>query len=618
MVRTAIAHTCRVVSILALMVPVGSAWANPDTLQPPAGPIAGTYKTLTEVEPRTIVNARNTPGNVTATFIISQPGSYYLDRNITGESGKVGIRIVANDVTLDLNGFVLQGVTGATSGIVYSGSDRFRLRNGTVRGWPGAGVTFASGVGFNNIVEDLQVSENVGAGLDLRDGVQVRRVKVEFNSGLGVRLASGSSIADSTIRALAGGGVGLLDGSSARNCFVDAGPGTGLIVSGTNCTVRDNVVVVNSANGRGVSIAGSNSVVESNTITGQNSASTQGVFVTAGVTGLTFRNNVVKGTADNYVLISGASNQYELLLSQIPETIDVVASVRLTGSLTLPTGSTSFGVRIASDNVTFDLAGHALIGVATSGNGIELGSGARLVSIRNGTVRGFNAGVVINDAGAANGSDASIEDLRVSNNRREGIMGGPGTRISRCSVLQNASTGSVSAIIVGDGCDVSNCSVVGNGGAGIDSSGAGSTIRANTVVSNSGAGVLARGPGCLIESNTVRINQLEGILLASTSCTARNNVVDFNGRAAGNQANIGALAGSNLIEGNHCTAADIGIQTAGAGNRVIRNTCGQHGAGNYSLGAGAVYGPIVVIGGAGADLSAVANGNHPAVNLSLP
>lgn len=254
MARMAVVRSHFVLSVGLLALGIGPALANPDTLLPPSGPITGTFKTLTEVEPRVIVNARNTPGNGSNTFIISQPGSYYLDRNITGEAGKVGIRILANDVTLDLNGFVLQGAAGATNGIVYTGSDRFRLRNGTIRGWPGAGVTFAAGGGFNNLVEDLQVSENTGPGLDLRDGVQVRRVKVEFNGGLAVRLASYSNIADSTIRATAGSGVQLFDGASIRNCYVEASASTAVLVGGQNCTVRDNVVVASGASGKGVAI----------------------------------------------------------------------------------------------------------------------------------------------------------------------------------------------------------------------------------------------------------------------------------------------------------------------------------------------------------------------------
>ena len=50
----------------------------------PPGPPAPTMKTLDQVEPRTPVSAATTPGDATALYVISQPGSYYLTGNITG------------------------------------------------------------------------------------------------------------------------------------------------------------------------------------------------------------------------------------------------------------------------------------------------------------------------------------------------------------------------------------------------------------------------------------------------------------------------------------------------------------------------------------------------------
>jgi len=40
------------------------------------------------------VNSVNTPGDATASFVISQPGSYCVPSNIVGESGKTGIGLM--------------------------------------------------------------------------------------------------------------------------------------------------------------------------------------------------------------------------------------------------------------------------------------------------------------------------------------------------------------------------------------------------------------------------------------------------------------------------------------------------------------------------------------------
>ncbi|MBN8616615.1 MAG: hypothetical protein J0L92_38875, partial [Deltaproteobacteria bacterium] len=79
----------------------------------PAGAVSATMKSLAEVEPRTAINSTNTPGDANSVYRISQPGSYYLTGNVQGALGKSGIQITSSNVTLDLNGFSLEGVAGA-------------------------------------------------------------------------------------------------------------------------------------------------------------------------------------------------------------------------------------------------------------------------------------------------------------------------------------------------------------------------------------------------------------------------------------------------------------------------------------------------------------------------
>lgn len=118
--------------LLSTLVATGSlAIAGP--LDPPAGPVGSTHKTLTEVEPRTAINATNTPGTSTAIYVISQPGSYYLMSDVVGQSGKHGIRVTANNVTIDLNGFTVRGVSGAVIGITDTQNENARIQNLTVR-----------------------------------------------------------------------------------------------------------------------------------------------------------------------------------------------------------------------------------------------------------------------------------------------------------------------------------------------------------------------------------------------------------------------------------------------------------------------------------------------------
>jgi hypothetical protein len=245
--------------LLSTLNPQFSSVFAQGTLTPPGAP-AATMKTLAQVEPRIIVNAANTPGNASNTFIISQAGSYYLTGNITGASGKHGISIQADDVTLDLNGFTINSGGGGTfRGVnVPAAQTNFCIRNGSVTGWTGGGVraeqavTLAEkllvannagapglGVGNGSIIRDC-VSSGNGTGFSALDRAQITNSIATVNTGNGFNCTAYVTLLDCTSNRNGGDGIVVQGSSSVIRCNASKNlpAGTG-IVAGTGCIIID-------------------------------------------------------------------------------------------------------------------------------------------------------------------------------------------------------------------------------------------------------------------------------------------------------------------------------------------------------------------------------------------
>jgi parallel beta-helix repeat protein len=238
-------------SALALLITGAALYAGP--LNPPAGPVAPTLKTLTEVEPRTAINATNTPGDADSLFRITQPGSYYLTSNITGVAGRHGIEIAASGVTLDLNGFELSGV--ATPGFSFagvrvdtSGLAGICVRNGTVRGWSGGGLDLFSFSPTNCSVTDVRALKNGADGIAIGSSSQVSGCTASFNVGTGIQLSfscatSRCVVSNNGLNGISGGVTNIIVHCTAYLNGIDG------IIGGINSMVSDCVSYDNTDEG---------------------------------------------------------------------------------------------------------------------------------------------------------------------------------------------------------------------------------------------------------------------------------------------------------------------------------------------------------------------------------
>ena len=270
--------TLAAIALACATVITTSAILTAGPLSPPAGAVAPTYKTLTEVEPRIAINAVNTPGDAGSLFIISQPGSYYLTGNITGVAGKHGIVIPTGGVSLDLGGFVLQGVPGSLSGITtVVFQEDIRVERGTVRNWGGSGVAV---FGDNSILRDLILTRNGGPGIDAGGAFhpRIEGCVAMFNGAVDPRPSIiggvGSVITGCSVRGSFGAGISVGAGGRAESCTVVASSAAGILVA-IGAVVSDCVVAGNGSNAAlpadqraGILVTSSRARVENNTISG--------------------------------------------------------------------------------------------------------------------------------------------------------------------------------------------------------------------------------------------------------------------------------------------------------------------------------------------------------------
>ncbi len=291
--------------VVGTVAVAGALVALAGPLDPPAGPVAPSYKTLTEVEPRTAINAANTPGDAISLFKITQPGSYYLTGNIAGVAGKHGIVIAANGVTLDLMGFDLQGVPSSLDGVTctLTNANDLAVSNGTIRSWDQDGLDFHTFSAINGTLRLLRVSDN-GFGIRAGFGYTVSGCSAYTNAGNGLLTGDSCTISDCTAYLNRGGpGISTGSGCTVTNCSAYQNTGSGIGVS-SGSTVADCTARLNASDGIACSIV---CVIRGNacSFNGNGAFDGAGIHATGG-------NNRIEGnnctSADRGIEVSAAGN----------------------------------------------------------------------------------------------------------------------------------------------------------------------------------------------------------------------------------------------------------------------------------------------------------------------
>ena len=573
-----------------------SSRAQAGPLAPPAGAPMPTSKPLGELEPRVAVNDANTPTDGFAAHLISQPGSYYLTSNIAVGLEKAGVLIDASNVTLDLNGFSIIGAGSSSSA---------------------AGVAVAS-ERADVLVHNGFIAECRSAvyGEESAGRVVVRNVHVRDTQFEAIFLNSQCIVEDCTV--IDGGGISLGEGCRVSRCVVQAGAyfgvGTGARsvvehcqVSGTaqegitvreGCLVEGNVVR-DCASGIRVA-AGSNTLVRGNDVLGN-----IGIGLRVDTAGNTVSENTVRGNGTNYQFAAG--NQLELLISQIPQVLSWPCSAKLQGTLTGVAGQS--GITIASENVTVDLGGHALVGASNADTDraailVVTFSGFRGVAVRNGAVRNWHSGVNVEGC-----SGSVVEGVIANGCLQAGFRGDYSAVLHGCT----ADGGAVGFSLRGGsatGCSAHNCTAGFSGYLAALENCAARVCQTGYELE----GATVRGcvaTGCEkfgFQVSRCTVSQCQAYESGGPGYWAQNSLLVSNnasicGVQSDTEANPGAgfvLAGGSVAEGNTAFDNLRGFVATGGRNVFVRNRAGVNAFENWSISAGNVVAPIIEAGTNGA------------------
>lgn len=275
-------------------IAVMSKIAQAGPLNPPAGPIASTGKTVQEIydkiartdvgfaEPR--IPVQSLLSSATAQYVISQPGSYYLTGNIQGAAGKNGIEITANDVSLDLCGYAMIGGASSLSGVLASSTTAsLRISDGKLTGWGQRGIQtqairaavlrdlIAANngnegflLGDNHVCRNCIAVGNGNFGFESRENASYFGCAARQNGSGGFNAEFGSCIESCVAENNAFEGIRAAFESRIANCEVSFNGTAGISVS-SNCLVEHNM---STGNQTGIRVEGSSVRVESNNCVG--------------------------------------------------------------------------------------------------------------------------------------------------------------------------------------------------------------------------------------------------------------------------------------------------------------------------------------------------------------
>jgi parallel beta-helix repeat protein len=247
----------------------------------------------------------------------------------------------------------------------------------------------------------------------------------------------------------------------------------------------------------------------------------------------------------------------------------LTASVVLAADLECLAGN---GLVIGAEAVTVDLAGHSIVG--HDAIGIENAAGFDRVTVKNGTVRGFDTQIRM-----AGGAGHVVRDVLLRSGRRAIIFEAT-TTFGKILKVVSFDSDDTAFRIAGDDHKVTQVVIVNTTGTGFLVQGNRNTVAKSTVVQALGSGIhlFGFGEGNVFTGNTISAGQADGIRLEPGG--GSGNVVTKNLCEANEGEGIAlvnaqaALVTGNTVVGNGANGIRVGggsVGTTVTKNKVTAN-----------------------------------------------
>jgi parallel beta-helix repeat protein len=203
---------------------------------------------------------------VGATTITSLPyeittrGYYTINTNLT--SSEDGIIVKANNVTIDLKGYTIEGSgTGSYRGIYMNGRNNVEIRDGTIRNFGLDGINEESSSGHSHRVINVRVIANGGSGIYLWGSNHlIEGCTASYNSvGDGIHSGHRGTISGNATYNNGNDGIHAYHGCTISNNTASFNADDG-IQTEDYCTISNNTASFNADDGinawRGCTISG--------------------------------------------------------------------------------------------------------------------------------------------------------------------------------------------------------------------------------------------------------------------------------------------------------------------------------------------------------------------------